>query len=368
MTGHAARLLSLALLLAAMTGAGAAPSWAQDAAQTNDSGTMARADADMRDVLVALDALEPRPLDQLSAVQARRQPTPADAVAAMLRSKGQDPEALKRQLGVTTKDVSYPGAAGDMLPARIYTPEGAATGLPVILYIHGGGWVIGDLDSYDATPRALAAKTKALVVSVHYRLAPEHRFPAAHDDTAAAYAWMLKQAAGWGGDPERAAIVGESAGGNMAITTAMAARDKSLTAPRHVVAVYPVAGTNFDSPSYIANANAKPLNLAAMRWFFDHTVRGREDLSDPRLDLVRAADLKGLPPVTVITADIDPLKAEGATLAARIDEAGGAVALKNYDGVTHEFFGMGAAVKRAAQAQDYVVERLRQDLVATASN
>lgn len=359
-------LLSASFLAVPLLQVQLIPAYAQDA-QSTDSGTMARADADMRDVLTKLDELGPKPLAELSPAEARKQPTPADAVAALLKSQGKDPEQLKAQSGITTQDLTYPASGGD-IPARVYKPENAAANLPVIFYVHGGGWVIADLDTYDATPRALAKKANAIVVSVHYRQAPEHKFPAAHDDVAAAYAWMLKQAQSWGGDPQRIAIVGESAGGNMAITTAMAARDNNLTAPMHVVAVYPVAGTNLDTKSYIENENAKPLNLAAMRWFFDNTVKSEADLVDPRLDLVKSANLKGLPPVTIITADIDPLKSDGMLLAERIKAEGGQATLRNFEGVTHEFFGMDAVVKKAAEAQDYAVQEIQDDMLTTSSN
>ena len=201
-------------------------------AQSADSGTMERADADMRDVLLSFIELGPKPLETLTPEQARTQPTPADAVAAVLKAQGKDPVQMRAQSGVDTQDITYPGASGEAIAARIYKPEGApAQGMPVILYIHGGGWVIADLDVYDASPRALAKKANAIVVSVHYRQAPEHKFPAAHDDTLAAYKWLLENAQSWGGDAKRVAIVGESAGGNMAMTVAMGARDQNLQQP-----------------------------------------------------------------------------------------------------------------------------------------
>ncbi len=334
------------------------------AAESPDSRTMERADADMRDVLKAFAELGPKPLDTLTPEEARKQPSPADAVAALLKVQGKDPAKMKKQLGVTTQDVTYPGAAGDQIPARIYKPEGASTGLPVILYIHGGGWVIADLDTYDASPRALSKKANAIVVSVHYRQAPEFKFPASHDDTLAAYKWTLEQAASWGGDGSRVAVVGESAGGNMAMTVAMGARDQKLQMPVHIVAVYPVAGTNLDTESYKANENAKPLNKAGMGWFFKHEVRSKTDLGDPRLDLVKAADLNGLPPVTIINADIDPLLSDGLLLGKRLSAAGVKTSMKNYEGVTHEFFGMDAVVKKAADAQDFAAQQLKKAFAA----
>ena len=328
-------------------------------AQSAESGTMERADADMREVLLSFKNLGPKPLETLTPEQARQQPTPADAVAALLKTQGKDPAKMRNESRVATQDVEYAGASGEQTAARIYKPEGApAQGLPVILYIHGGGWVIADLDVYDASPRALAAKANALVISVHYRQAPEHKFPASHDDTFAAYKWVLENAQRWGGDARRIAVAGESAGGNMALTVAMAARDQNLQLPVHIVAVYPVAGTNLDTPSYIKNENAMPLSKAGMRWFFKHATT-QKDLSDPRLDIVKAADLKGLPPVTLINAEIDPLLSDGELLAKRLEEAGVRVTAKTYDGVTHEFFGMDAVVKDAAAAQEFAAQELK---------
>jgi acetyl esterase len=179
-------------------------------------------------------------------------------------------------------------ADGRNLDSRTYTPEGDGP-FPVILYIHGGGWVIADLDTYDAMPRALCNATKAVVLSVHYRQAPEYKFPAAHEDVFGAYQWLLENAAKIKGDPKRIAVVGESAGGNMATAVCMMAKEKGLPLPVYQALIYPVAdATNLDSPSYKENANAKPLNKAAMAWFFKHTLAKPEDARNPRLSLVLA--------------------------------------------------------------------------------
>lgn len=326
--------------------------------QMADSGTMERANAEMREVLMKLDQLAPKPLGSVKAEEARQQPTPADAVAALLKDQGKDAEQLKQASRVSTQDVTYPDGSGAQMAARVYKPAGAAAGMPVILYIHGGGWVIADLDTYDASPRALAKKANAIVVSVHYRQAPENKFPAAHDDTVAAYKWVLSNAQSWGGDASKIAVVGESAGGNMAINVAIAARDQKLQAPVHIVAVYPVAGTNLDTPSYQQNENAKPLNKAGMRWFFENYGRKEADFADPRLDIVKSAKLEGLPPTTIITAEIDPLMSEGQALGEKLKAAGVATMTRNYEGVTHEFFGMDAVVKDAAAAQDFAAREL----------
>lgn len=318
-----------------------------------------RADHDMLEVLQAFNSLEPDAIEKCSVEEARRQPTAADAVKAVLRNQNRDTSPQNLVPGVTTRDLTITGATGD-LRARIYTPQHAGLNLPVVLYFHGGGWVIADLDVYDAGARGLAAHSQAIVVSVDYRQAPEHRFPAAWDDALAAYRWLIHNAEFIGGDPHRLALAGESAGGNLAMATAIAARDAALTPPLHVVTIYPVAQTGSTStPSYIENAIAQPLNKAMIGWFVDKLLRSEEDKLDPRLNLVKA-DLSGLPPVTIINAQLDPLRSDGAMLEEALKQAGVPVMRKDYSGVTHEFFGMAAVVEKARQAQELAGERLQQ--------
>ena len=172
-------------------------------AETPDSGTMKRADKDMAAVLKTLSDLGAKPIDSRSVAEARAQPTPADAVKAVLKERGKDPVALMGTMKVSKKDVTYPTAGGTQ-PIRLYTPEGAGAGpLPVIVYYHGGGWVIADIDTYEASAMALAKKSNAIVASVEYRRAPENKFPAAHQDSFAAYQWVLANAGQFGGDPSR---------------------------------------------------------------------------------------------------------------------------------------------------------------------
>src|SRR6185437_15336029 len=174
--------------------------------------TKSRADKDMAAVLKEFEDLKPKPIISLSAEEARAQPTPADAVAALLREREQSTAPLS--IG-KTKNRTIPGPGGD-IPIRIYTPEGTGP-FPVIVYFHGGGWVIADKAVYDGGARGLAKQANAVVVSVDYRLAPENKFPAAWDDALAAYKWALKEAFSLDGDPQRIALAGESAGGNLAV-------------------------------------------------------------------------------------------------------------------------------------------------------
>ena len=335
----------------------------QDHAASENSNVMERADHDMGQVLEALGKLGGKPIETLTAAEARQQPTPTDAVKAILREKGKDPAKLSAESGVTTRDLTYPGAAG-ALPVRLYMPEQKSDKeLPVIVYFHGGGWVIADIDVYDAGPRALAKKAKAIVASFEYRQAPENKFPAAHEDAFAAYKWALDNAASWGGDNKTVAVAGESAGGNLAANVAIMARDKGIQAPAHMALIYPVAGNDMNTDSYQENANAKPLNKPMMEWFVKQVVNTPADTQNPMINLV-AAKLSNLPPATIITAEIDPLMSEGKLLAEKLEKAGNDVTYKNYEGVTHEFFGMGAVVSKSADAQDFVAKELKNSFEA----
>ena len=337
-------------------------------AETPDSGTMKRADKGMLQVLKKLGELGVKPIESRTVEEARTQPTPADAVKAVIKDDGKDPMALMAAMKVSKKDMTYP-IAGGTEPIRIYTPEGAGSGpLPVIVYYHGGGWVIADIDTYDASATALAKKAKAIVASVEYRRAPENKFPAAHEDSFAAYKWVLANAAGFGGDAKRIAVAGESAGGNLAANVAIMARDQNVEKPAYMLLVYPVAGTDMNTPSYIENQNAMPLSKGAMSWFVDKTLAKPEDAKSPMLNLTTMADLKGLPPATIITAGIDPLMSDGKMLAEKLKAAGVKTTYQNYDGVTHEFFGMAAVVPDAEKAQDLGAKGLREAFDSTKQN
>lgn len=357
----AAHLLASASLLVA-SHAGAQESPMNPLAETPDSGAMKRADKeDMALVLKKLGELGVKPIDSRSVEEARTQPTPADAVKAVLKDQGKvvPMPAVKKQ------DMTYPTAGGTQ-PIRIYTPESAGSGpIPVIVYYHGGGWVIADIDTYESSALALAAKTGAIVASVEYRHAPENKFPAAHEDSFAAYKWVLENAGKFNGDPKKVAVAGESAGGNLAANVAIMARDQKVQAPLHMLLVYPVAGTDMNTPSYIANQNAMPLSKGAMGWFVDKILAKPEDAMDPMLNLTTKADLKGLPPATIITAEIDPLMSDGMMLAEKLKAAGVKVDYSNNEGVTHEFFGMDAVLDDAKRAQDVAAADLKAAFAMT---
>lgn len=316
-----------------------------------------RADDDMHELAQAHGQLDPKAIEKLSPEAARQEPTIADAVRRMLKQQGRDTDPQSLVPGVTRKDIMVDGAAGP-LHAFVYRPDGVENPL-AILYFHGGGWVIADAEVYDAGARGLAKAAQAIVVSVDYRLAPEHMFPAAWDDALAAYRWLSANAASLGADASRLALAGESAGGNLAVATAVAARDEGLPPPVHVLSVYPVVqAQNRSTVSYVENAIAKPLNKAMMEWFFEH-VASPQDLTDARLNLTRA-NLAGLPPVTIINASIDPLRSDGEMLEEALQTAGVPVERRIYSGVTHEFFGAGAVVEKARAAMQFAGERLRE--------
>ena len=242
------------------------------------------------------------------------------------------------------------------IPARSYA-AGAGGPRPIIVWYHGGGFVIGDLETADRTCRKLATHTGALVISVDYALAPEKPFPAGPEDCFNALRWVVDNAASLGGDPSRVAVAGDSAGGNMAAVTALRARDEGI-ALRFQLLVYPVTDCTMTSASYAENAEGYLLTADSMGWFIDHYLPGGADPKDPRVSPLFADDLRGLAPALVITAEFDPLRDEGEAYAERLKEAGNDVELKRFDGQIHGFFGMGSVIPAANDAVALAVQRL----------
>ena len=314
---------------------------------------MAKPTAEMQAVLDKLGALGAKPFSTLSVPEARTQASPADAAHAVQWEKriSSNPEAQ-----VTTKDIMIPSAEGG-LASRVYIPGGAGP-FPVVVYYHGGGWVVADINVYDGAPRALAMGANAIVVSVEYRHAPEHKFPAAHDDAWTAYKWAVENIHELNGNSDKIAVAGESAGGNLAANVALMAKEQKTKMPIHQLLVYPVAGSDMNTPSYKENADAKPLGKADMEWFVKNTTSSMEQAKDPRLNLNGRSDLAGVAPATIILAQIDPLRSDAETYATKLKDAGVAVDTKVFDGVTHEFFGMGKVVPQAKQAMDLAVADL----------
>lgn len=264
---------------------------------------------------------------------------------------------------LSVEDREIPGPAGP-IPVRVYrppAPDGAT--LPVVVFIHGGGWSVGNLDSYDSTARRHAAGTGAVVVSVGYRLAPEHPFPAAVDDTWAATRWVADHAAELGGDASRLAVAGDSAGGNLAAVIAQLARDAGGPALRFQLLWYPATTWDTTLPSFSENAKAPILGVAAVKGF-SRWYAGDVDLSDPPATLVpaRAADLSGLPPAYIAVAGHDPLRDDGIRYGELMTAAAVPVQVHNAETLVHGYLGYAGVVPAATEAFDLGLSALRAAL------
>lgn len=253
----------------------------------------------------------------------------------------QEPEEVGR---VDERRITGPG--GD-LPVRIYTPRERKP-LGVLVFFHGGGWVVGDLDTHDAICRTLANDTPCIVVAADYRLAPEHKFPAAVEDCYAAASWAARELATEAGLPQRVAVGGDSAGGNLAAVVALLARDRGGPAINYQVLIYPntdVAGT---TPSRLEFAEGYLLESEELRWYNEQYLSRPEEALHPHVSPLRAPDLRGLPPALVITAEYDPLRDEGEAYAVRLQEAGVPVTCVRWQGQLHGFLSMNFPSTRVA--------------------
>ena len=256
------------------------------------------------------------------------------------------------------EDRTIPGPDNTGLPVRIYTPEGAGP-FPVLVWFHGGGWVVGDLDSADATSRNLTVGGQCVVISVDYRLAPDTKFPGPAEDCYSATQWAAGNAAALNADTSRLAVGGDSAGGNLAAAVCLMARDRGGLSVGFQLLVYPVTDRNYNTGSYIDNADGYQLSRDGMIWYWDHYLASDADASNPYAAPLQAADLSGLPPALVITAEYDPLRDEGEAFARALASAGVPTTCTRYDGMIHGFFGMAAAVDKGRQAVDQASEILQ---------
>jgi acetyl esterase len=255
---------------------------------------------------------------------------------------------------------TVPGPAGE-IPVRIYKPD-ARGPLPALVYFHGGGWVLCSLDTHDNVCRSLANQAGCAVVSVDYRLAPEHRYPAGPEDCYAVTRWVSQHGAEIGVDPARIAIGGDSAGGNITAVVAQMARDRRGPKLRFQLLVYPVTDMRFDTPSYRDNAEGYFLTTTMMKWFWRQYLNADAEGNDAYASPLRAKDLSGLPPGLCITAEFDPLRDEGEAYAAKLREAGVACPARRYDGMIHGFFGMGLILDKAKLAVGEAAKALKQAL------
>jgi acetyl esterase len=298
-------------------------------------------------------------LDQMAAANqpAFHSQSPADArkaMDAMLNVLGPGPDVHK------VEDRKIPGPAGD-IPVRIYSPPGKPIG--ILVYFHGGGWVVGDIASHDYVCRALTNAAGCVVVSVDYRLAPEHKFPAGPEDCYAATEWVPKNAASLGSDADHIAVGGDSAGGNLAAVISLMARDRKGPRIRHQMLIYPVTDAAMDTPSYKEfTADGFVLSKLDMEWFWGYYLANKRDGENPYASPSRASNLSNLPPAHIITASHDPLRDEGEAYAELLKKAGNRVKVKRYQGVVHGFFSLQAALDQGKTATRELAEELKASL------
>jgi acetyl esterase/lipase len=303
-------------------------------------------DAQAKALLDQVVAIGGPPLHTLGVKEARQ------ALEAMATLQGEPPAVA------SVANRSVPGTAGD-IPVRVYTPDGSPP-FPIVVFYHGGGWVLGSLDTHDGPARDVARAAGCIVVSVDYRLAPEHKFPAAAEDCYAALKWVAEHGAVLGGDPARIAVAGDSAGGNLSAVVALMARDRGGPRIAHQVLIYPVTDAPSDNASYRDNADGYLLTAEDMRWFWNHYTRTPADRRNPYAAPLQATSVQGLPPALVLTAEFDPLRDEAEAYAARLKEAGVPVQLIRYDGMIHGFFGMGGVLAQARAAVRAVGDTLKR--------
>ena len=265
------------------------------------------------------------------------------------------------QIGAV-RDVLTEGAQA--IPLRVYRPPGVSDSrrLPVLVYFHGGGWVIGDLETHDVLCRQLTAEAGVSVIAVDYRLAPEHKFPAAADDAWAATRWIAAHAAELGVDADRLAVGGDSAGGNLAAVVALLAREAGGPRIALQILLYPVTDLVSESQSYADLADGYMLTRDSMRWFRALYLAKEQDAADWRVSPLRAPSLAGLPPALVVTAGYDPLRDEGEAYARRLREAGVSVDAVSFGGMIHGFVPMGRLIDTAFRAVTLIAGSLRQAL------
>lgn len=281
--------------------------------------------------------------------------TPAEARAAYELGAGvlEVPKAALPRV----EDLRIPARGGLQLPARLYAPE-TGRALPLLLYLHGGGFTVGSVDTHDVLCRELARLAGCMVVSLGYRLAPEHPFPSASDDAWDALAWLAANAARLGADPARLAVGGDSAGGTLAAVNAILARDAGLPLALQLL-IYPGTTAHQDTPSHTEFAHGPVLDRAAIGWFFDQYIPSRAEREDWRFAPLLAPDVDGVAPAWIGLAECDPLVDEGVAYGDKLRAAGVAVDLEIYRGVTHEFIKMGRAIPEARQAHQDAAHALR---------
>jgi acetyl esterase len=261
----------------------------------------------------------------------------------------------------SVEDRMIPGPAGP-IPIRVYNPAPEAGPLPILAYFHGGGWVVCDLDTHDNVCRVLANRSGCIVVAVDYRLAPEHPFPAAVEDAWAASTWLAAHGDELGGDPARLAVGGDSAGGNLTAAVAIRARDAQGPSIAFQLLVYPVTDYEFESQSYIDNAQGYYLTVDSMRWYWGHYLEDEAQGAAVEASPLRASDLSRLPPALIITAEYDPLRDQGEAYGLRLQESGGRATISRYDGMIHGFWNLAGPISQARAAHQEAADALQREV------
>ncbi|MFB6270558.1 MAG: alpha/beta hydrolase [Halobacterium sp.] len=300
-------------------------------------------DDELADAVAAIDAMGVPEWNELSVAGARR-----------VEDEVFTPDSVRDVAFV--RDLSFDGPAGDV-PVRVYhdDPQESA---PVVVFYHGGGWTLGTLDSIGGVCRELAARADCVVVSVDYRLAPEHPFPAAHDDAYAALEWTVENATAFGGDPETVSVAGTSAGGNLAAGVALRARDLDGPELAHQALLYPMTDRDTTRASYREHGDGPLLTRADVEWFWRQYCRSPVDAANPYASVLRAPDHGDLPPATVVTAGHDPLRDEGRAYADALAADGTPVDHRHYPSMAHGFISLTGDVAVADDALDGVAARL----------
>ena len=305
-------------------------------------------DPQVKTFLTEAEALGLPAYQDLSPQEARRQ----------MRDSTVPPDPLLMVDRVENRSITGPGGN---IGLRLYYPAGDSP-FAVLIYYHGGGWVMGDLETHHGLCHALAKKSGCLVVSVDYRLAPEHRHPAAVEDAYAAACWVAQNSAAIQADPARIAVAGDSAGGHLAALVALMARDRNGPHLDMQILIYPITDFNFETSSYLKNASGYMLTRDLMRWFWNYYLDPEDPSDHPYVAPLRAQDLSNLPPALVITAEFDPLCDEGEAYAARLLQAGVEVKSIRYEGMVHGFFRMTSRLDKAGEALDEVAELIKGHL------
>ena len=287
-------------------------------------------------LLDQLEAMQPPPLESLSPQEAR-------AFAQAMAQMGGEKEEVGQ-----VEDKTIPGPFGD-IPLRIYTPQGKCP-WPALVYFHGGGWVIGDLEMVDDSCRMLANRMPGVVVSVDYRLAPEHKFPVAAEEAYTAVLWVVEQARSLGVDPRRVGVGGDSAGGNLSASVCLMARDRGKPDLDFQVLLYPTLDFKRNTPSYESFSQGYLLTREAMAWFAGHYLSRLEDAQNPYAAPLEAKNLQGLPRALVVSCEFDPLRDEAESYARRLGEAGTKVELARQEGMIHGFFTLPVIFPQALDA------------------